>query len=291
MRIAVTGASGMLGSALLKELSKTHKIFACSRNLSYSNKNIYWSQFDLINKTKLEDWICQSKPDILIYCAAIVNLELCETQKDLAKNIHFDSILKIIDIIKKTHMKLIYISSDGVFNGQKTGKYTELDDVDPLNVYAKTKILGEEAVLGYDHGMVLRTNILGDKENSFSSWLIDSLKLEKELNLFSDVFFSPIHVSRLAKIINLIIERQRFGLYHCSSRESISKYSFGILLAKELHFSYQKIKSIQLSQINSNLIRPRNMALDVTKFEKDFEITLPNISDCVMSIKESFNLK
>ena len=83
MKVAVTGASGMLGSALITHLSKSYRVFATSRRKGVEGKNIKWDCFNLIDITLLNEWLLTIKPDVVIHCAAIVNLDLCEDKNEI----------------------------------------------------------------------------------------------------------------------------------------------------------------------------------------------------------------
>ena len=210
MRIGVTGASGMLGTSIISEISKKHEILATSRTKGLEAKNIKWDLFDLTNISHLKKWLVESSPDLVIHCAAMVNIEECEKNFELARKLHIESTKTIASYLDSHNKKLIYISTDSVFDGKKKKSYFESDSPNPLNVYAKTKLGGEDLVQGMDNGLVLRTNIIGWMRNdgaSFSEWLISGLNHKIELNLFNDVNFTPIHVDDLSLIIEMIISK------------------------------------------------------------------------------------
>ena len=161
MRIGITGASGMLGTALVKHLSKTHQIFATSRSKGLEGKNIKWNCFDLTETVLLNQWLETAKSDIVIHCAAIVNVDACESDVDLATRLHVKTTELIASYLGFNNGRLIYISTDSIFDGKKQSPYIESDSVSPLNVYAKTKLMGEQPVLSMENGLVLRTNIIG----------------------------------------------------------------------------------------------------------------------------------
>jgi dTDP-4-dehydrorhamnose reductase len=137
MRIGITGASGMLGGVLATHLSKTHEIFATSRSKGVENKNIKWNCFDLTDIVLLNKWLEKTKPDMVIHCAAIINVDLCEESFDLAMQLHFETTKVIASYLGRNNGKLIYISTDSVFDGEKQGAYSESDLVEPLNIYVQ----------------------------------------------------------------------------------------------------------------------------------------------------------
>lgn len=268
MRIGITGASGMLGTALIEELINKHSIFATSRNIGYEKNGVKWECFDLTNLKKLNRWLENTNPDLILHCAAMVNVDECENSEDYAKKLHVETTKIIANYLDQDKKKLIYISTDSVFDGSKKGAYIETDNVSPLNVYAKTKLLGEEPVLRMENGLVIRTNIIGwnvFKKKSFAEWALKGLIESEPLTLFSDVMFSPLNVSQLSQIINRMIDINLSGLYHCASKDYLSKYDFGIKMAEIFNFPIDNIKRINFEDMDLIASRPKNMTLSSAK--------------------------
>ena len=252
MRIGVTGASGMLGTALIDELTSNHQVFATSRSKGYEKDGVQWDCFDLTNVKKLNRWLVNTEPDLIVHCAAMVNVDECENNEESAMNLHVKTTKTIANYLNQDKKKLIYISTDSVFDGMKINPYKEPDQVRPLNIYAVTKLLGEESVLLMENGLVLRTNIIGWNvfgKVSFAEWILKSLVESKPIALFEDVIFSPIHVSDLSLIISRIIDYKLSGLYHCASKDYLSKYDFGIEMAKIFDLPTTNINKISIDNV------------------------------------------
>ena len=154
MKIAVTGASGMLGTALIYKFGDQYQVYATSRSQGLIKKNVYWHCFDLTDLERLDSWLLKTKPDVVIHCAAMVNVDECEIKEDLAYQLHVKTTEIIANFLNNHDGQLIYISSDSVFDGYKKNKYSEEDLTNPLNVYSKTKLLGENSVLSMKKGLV-----------------------------------------------------------------------------------------------------------------------------------------
>ncbi len=294
MRIGVTGASGMLGTALVTHLSKLHKVFATSRSKGIEGKDIEWDCFDLTDIKLLNKWLDRVKPNVVIHCAAIVNVDLCEENFDLATKLHVETTKVMSNYLNRNNGRLIYISTDSVFDGKKHGSYNESDLVNPLNVYAKTKLMGERPVQLMTNGLVLRTNIIGwTRENSvsFSEWMLKGLTDNIPLNLFYDVNFSPLNVYDLSIIIEKIIQNPIFGLYHCASSDGISKYDFGRKMAEIFQLSDSNINRISVDDMEFKASRPKNMALNINKISAVLEYDFPNAIDAIKLMKRQYNNK
>ena len=288
MRIGITGASGMLGDALLSQLSKSYEVFATSRNIGSQGKNINWDCYDLTNLDSLKAWLNKNKLDVVIHCAAIVDVDFCEENFDLSKALHVDTTQVISKHMQSSSGKLIYISTDSVFDGKKLGTYNESEITNPLNIYAKTKLQGEKIALSIDNSLVLRTNIIGwtkKHKTSFFEWLLENLIKKNNINLFYDVYFSPITVNHLSLIIEYIIQNPIYGLYNCASSESISKYDFGLKVCEIFNLSPSNICKDSVDTMNFKARRPKNMGLDVSKITNDLMYNLPNVVDSIKSMK------
>src|SRR5579864_5065736 len=159
MRILITGATGMLGSAVLQEFSGHYECIGSSRVRPAGNR--LWLKADL---TASDGWVRDLDalaPEVIIHTAALTDVDACERNPELAKLINTDSTRALATYCGSHGIHLVYISTDAVFDGLKSGRYTEVDDVHPLNVYARSKLAGEASVLDCGNSLVLRTNIFG----------------------------------------------------------------------------------------------------------------------------------
>ena len=159
-------------------------------------------------------------------------------------------------------------------------------------MYAKTKFLGEKPVLLMKKGIVLRTNIIGwgvSEKITFFEWVLKGLLCNKTLNLFHDVLFSPLNVSHLASIIKKIINKDIYGLYHCGSRDHVSKYDFGKKIADIFNLSTNNINKVSIDDFNLKARRAKNMALDSSKLQTILEHDPPSVEDGIKLMKIQFD--
>jgi len=278
----------MLGSSLVNYLSKFHDVFATSRSKGIEGKNIEWSCFDLTDIVLLDNWLNEVNPDVVIHCAAIVNVDACEDEVELATNLHVKTTKVIANYLDSNNGRLIYISTDSVFDGEKQSAYRESDLVSPLNVYAKTKLMGESLVLSMKKGLVLRVNIVGctgKNRVSFAEWMFNCLNDNIPMNLFYDVYFSPLNVYSLSVIIKKLINRPIYGLYHCASRDSISKYDFGMKMAEIFQLDSSNINKTSVNSVDFMAPRPKQMALNIDKISNDLKHVFPSAVDAIKLLK------
>ena len=251
-KIYITGICGMLGANLAYLLKDKYIVVGCDVYKG-EMEGVTVEYINLLDSEALEQSVLRYTPDIVIHTAAMVNVDACEEEQELAHSMNYGVTDKLCQICKHNNIKLIYISTDAVFDGEKSGLYRETDEVNPLNIYAKTKLMGEKVVLNEINNTVLRTNIYGfnyQDKNSFGEWVYKSLLDDKELNMFEDILFSPILVNDLAEIIHLVIEADLEGLYHACATGSISKYDFGIALKKCFNINMGKINKTTSDTFN-----------------------------------------
>jgi dTDP-4-dehydrorhamnose reductase len=294
MKVSITGASGVLGTALVNNFSKNHKVYATSRVAGLQNDNVCWDCFDLTNLEKLKKWLIDKNSDVIIHCAAIVDVDKCENNELLAIKTHVDTTKVISNYAKNNNKILVYISTDSVFDGEKNGLYTEEDRVNPLNIYAKTKLSGERFVLSVKKGIVIRTNIIGrskGKKSTFAEWVLKGLISQTPINLFEDVIFSPLHVIDLSNIILKIINIKVFGLYNVSSATAISKYKFGLIMSDIFNLENHNIIKSSINDKNMIAERPNNMGLSCLKISAALNEKMPAPDQGICLFKQQYNTK
>ena len=189
MRLYITGIAGLLGNNIVKQLVNRCEITGVDI-LDLNIPNISYAKFSLYETERLREHIEEIKPDAVIHTAAAVNVDECEENPEWAYKLNEEVTKDIAEICASLGVKMIYISTDAVFDGESEKLYTETDKVNPLNIYAKTKLGGEKYVLQRPENLVFRTNIYGQNiqdKKSFGEWIVSSLEEGKTLNMFEDI--------------------------------------------------------------------------------------------------------
>lgn len=288
-KIYITGICGLLGSAIVKELSCKYDI--CGVDIADTHiPDCKVERFDLTDKEQLVNSIRTFKPDIVIHTAAAINVDRCETERETTYKLNVEVTENIANICDEDGIKMIYVSTDAVYDGEKKGLYTEEDEVNPINYYGQTKLDGEYAVKKIKNGLILRTNIYGvnvQNKKSFGEWIVSSLQENQELNMFTDIMFSPILVNELAEIMDRCICNDIEGLYHACGTGSISKYDFGILVKEIFGIETGKIHKSTSDTMNFIAKRSRNMGMSNERLRERLNI---HISTPEESIERFRNL-
>lgn len=278
-RLLITGSSGLLGSYFSFAIGEKYDTYGVSRTaISPYIKNQF--AIDLSSSEETMSAIDAIKPDIIIHCAAISNVDLCETNYLAARKSNIQSTENLIKNVF-SDSRFIYISTDSVFDGTK-GNYSEEDSVSPLNNYAKSKLESEQLVKENSKNyIIIRTNFFGwnkFKGESFAQWIVNSLTQRKKINMFTDVFFSPVYALTLVKFVENLINSGFSGILNIATDDYVSKYEFGTKLAKEMKLDTNLINPISIDDFDFIAKRPKNTSLDTSKVKSIFG-SMPTIDE------------
>lgn len=284
MNVLVTGANGQLGNEmrLMTQNSSYHYIFTDVEELDITD-------FNAILQTVKEKEI-----QIIVNCAAYTNVDKAENDFDIANALNNIAVGRLANVAKAQNATLIHISTDYVFNGNNHIPYTEDDITDPIGVYGKTKLAGEETIkkVGCNY-IILRTAWLYSKWGNNFVKTMQKLTLEKDsLSVIFDQIGSPTYAKDLAHAISLIIERNMLnqqGIYHYSNEGVCSWFDFAKEIC-ELSGHNCNITPIHSQEYPSKVTRPHYSVLDKTKFKETFGIPVPywkdSLKKCINELKE-----
>jgi len=284
-RILVTGANGLLGKSLIKYLfKKKHEIFLHSRG---TNCDV---SADLTDFGQVKKALDKVNPVTIINLVALTSVDECESNPNKAYQVNVHSVENLARWIRENNhdCHLIHISTDQVYDGP--GPHSE-QDITLTNYYAFSKY-ASEAVVSSVSGTVLRTNFFGPSNCpgrvSLSDWIINSLKNEKLINVFDDIYFSPLAINSLIKIVEKIVRNPRSGIFNLGSKEGLSKADFAFSLAEimELPEKYMAIGSSEDAPLSA--YRPKDMRMISSKFEETFDIVLPTLNQEINSMKSAY---
>lgn len=267
MKILVTGANGQLGYDVVKELQKQNiECYGATRK-----------DFDLVDFEATEKFIVHYMPDVVIHCAAYTAVDKAEDEQGLCYLVNASATENIAEICKKINAKMLYISTDYVFDGTKDGFY-EVDDIpNPINVYGKTKLLGENAVQKIlDKYFIVRISwVFGEHGNNFVKTMLKLAKEHKELNIVADQYGSPTYTVDLALLLLKIIKTDKYGIYHATNEGVCSWAEFAEEIFK-ISGKNVKINHVTTAEYSTMAKRPLNSRLSKTKLVKNNFNTLPD---------------
>ena len=271
MKVLVTGCSGILGSALWVSIRENFETYGTYSKHKVEVKGCATMQLDITDARKVTALIKKISPEFIVHSAALVGVNACEHSPELAEKINCKGTENIAKASIKQNSKLLYVSTDYVFDGKK-GMYREDDETIPINVYGKTKLKGEKTALKAD-ACIIRTSIHGwnifPERPSFTSWVIEALKSQKIIDVFDDQFNSIMLVNNLAEFVEEAIKTEKKGVYHIAGNERISKSDFAMKIAKIFGLDRSLINPVKTRE-NLKATRPMDVSLSIAKAKKEF---------------------
>jgi len=280
MRILVTGASGLLGLNLALEASEEHTVFGLVNHQPVRSEAFTVLQGDLLAPGTVERILDQTQPEWVIHCAAMAVVDACESNPLQAQQLNSEIPGELAAYVGRGGARLLHVSTDAVFDGQRGG-YTEQDIPNPLSTYARTKLAGEVSVLEANPAaIVARVNLYGWSllgKRSLGEFFYHNLSAGKQVQGFTDVFFCPLLANDLAKIFLRMLQLSLSGLYHVVSSECLSKYEFGLRVARKFGLDEGLITPASVAQGGLKAARSPNLTLNTQKLSQALGEKLPAI--------------
>ena len=294
MFVLVTGSNGQLGSSLnhLVDQNKTDYRFVFATR----------EQLDLTDFQNIRSFIETNQFDVIINCAAYTAVDKSEVEKEQANLVNHLSVKNIAEIARDNCIKLIHISTDYVFDGLKLKPYIEKDNTSPKNVYGKTKLDGENAILStmVSDALIIRTSWLySEYGNNFLDTILKLTQTKEKLNIVSDQIGSPTYANDLAIAILTIIKSSKFSkaseiseVFHYSNGGKCSWYDFAREIV-QITGKKCSIDPIFSKDYPQSATRPKHVLLDKDKIRNSFGLDIifwkDSLNKCIQALSNSSN--
>ncbi|MFS0950230.1 dTDP-4-dehydrorhamnose reductase [Enterococcus thailandicus] len=262
----LTGGNGQLGTELRHLLDE--------KNLPYVSTDA--KELDITDEKGTMEYIAELKPDVIFHCAAYTAVDKAEDEgKELDEKINVDGTRNVALAAKAVNAKLVYISTDYVFDGKKEQAEYEVDDsTNPLNEYGRTKLLGEQAVeeILEDYYIIRTSWVFGIYGHNFVFTMQRLAETHDRLTVVNDQFGRPTWTRTLAEFMVYVIEQKApYGIYHLSNENSCSWYEFAREILKDTDVEVAPVTSAEFPQ---KAVRPQYSVMSLKKAEKlGFSIT------------------
>jgi len=212
-------------------------------------------------------------PDLVIHTAAFTDVDGCEKDRKKAYEVNVLGTRNIVHACKENHLKLIFFSTDYIFDGEE-GYYREEDKANPLNSYGKTKLQAEEEIVksGIEY-IIERVSVLygyndsGDKL-TFARWVIKSLKEGKNISVVTDQLSCPTLIDNIAHATLTLIEKEEEGVFHVTGSECLSRFDFARTIADTFNLDGSLISPVATEALTQTATRPKNSCLSTEKINK-----------------------
>ena len=271
MKYLITGFKGQLGYDLTRELDKRGE-------KDYLAVDI--DDMDITNREQVFEVVKNYNPDVIIHCAAWTAVDKAEDMEEVVRKINVEGTKNLTDASMEIGSKIIYMSTDYVFDGEKEGYYTEEDQVNPKSVYGLTKYQGEEEVRRNPKHFITRISwVFGINGNNFIKTMLKLSENRNELNVVSDQVGSPTYTVDLSKVLIDMAQTEQYGTYHVNNDGYCSWAEFADYIFKSMQVNYVTTEEYLELTGTKQAYRPRNSKLSKEKLvEAGFEM-LPDWKD------------
>ena len=267
----VTGAGGLIGNYL----AQTAPMYASGWRVIGLTR----SQLDLTDFEAVRSAFRQQRPQLIIHCAALSRSPACQANPGLAYELNVEVTKRLAEMA--SDIPLIFFSSDLVFDGRQ-GNYKEADSVNPLNVYAETKVVAEQVILPNPLHTVIRTSLNGGTsptgDRAFNEELRQAWRGGRSTRLFMDEFRCPVPAVVTGRAVWELVEKNRPGLYHLAGSERLSRCQIGELVAARWPELHPRLEASSVKDYQGPP-RPRDSSLNCGKIQQLLSFPLPGLTE------------
>lgn len=253
MKVLITGAGGQLGQDLLRVLAPRHECIGWTRQ-----------EFDVTDRRLVQERTARLRPDAIVHAAAYTQVDLAEAHPDDAFMVNAFGACHMAQAAAAIDAKLVYVSTDYVFDGRKGEPYTEHDPTNPLSAYGESKLLGEKFVRAFcsKHFIVRTSWLYGKHGSNFVTKILAQAERRKELTVVDDEVGSPTYTYDLAECIGWLLPTERYGVYHAANRGWCSRAQFAEAIVRLGGWDDVRVVPIRSDQLALPAARPAYSALD-----------------------------
>ena len=281
MKILLLGKNGQVGWELQRALAPLAEVIALDRS------GLGDFSGDMSQPQAIRETILKLKPNVVVNASAYTAVDLAESESELADLINHQAVKVIADVCHQEQILFVHYSTDYVFSGLGTQPFTETDVVAPLNVYGKTKALGEQAIIdsGCDH-LIFRTSwVYAAKGKNFLKTMLNLAQQRQELSIINDQVGAPTSAELIADITvhaipQFLANQQKAGIYHLVASGETTWFDYANFIFKQARIlgqtlQVEKVNPIATSAYPTPAVRPHNSRLHNAKLQNTFELILP----------------
>jgi dTDP-4-dehydrorhamnose reductase len=291
--ILITGITGLLGTALVKQENKGRDILGLYLGdyAMQDSKSIRYRVCDICDKDKLFGLVSEGEVEYIIHMAGLANVDVCEREQVLGRHSNVDGTNNICELAKLKNAKLVYVSSNAVFDGENP-PYSEEDEPNPINRYGAMKLECEALVKErLNDFLIVRPIIMyglnnPNERSNFVLWVLDKMRQGEKINIVTDVYENPLLSNQCADIVWQLIDSGKTGTYHIAGNNIISRYEAALQIAKVFDMDASLINPV-LSEFFTNLaLRPKNTSYNTQKIKKELNVELFSFEEGCRLLKE-----
>jgi dTDP-4-dehydrorhamnose reductase len=273
MKILVTGASGQLGYDVCRRLD----------TLGIENRGVGRREFDLTDGSAAHDAVLAYRPDAVIHCAAYTAVDKAEDEREFCRSVNEDGTRNIARACRAAGAKLVYLSTDYVFDGSGCAPWQPADTPNPCDYYGQSKLLGELAVQEtLEKYFIVRTTwVFGKNGGNIVKTVLRYGKERPELRFVTDQIASPTYTRDLAVLLCDMVQTERYGIYHATNEGFCSSYELATEVLRQAGIKTCRVLPILTKDYPTRAVRPLNSRLDKEKLARAGFARLPAWQDAI----------
>ena len=279
-RVLVLGAGGLLGLNLALEAAKGHEVVGTVHRQVLSGAPFETIQRDLLGVGAVNEVLDHAKPDWVVNCVALADLDRCEAHPKLAHSLNAELAGRVAKACAQRGLRLAHVSTDAVFDGLKGG-YVEEDEPNPQSEYARSKLAGEDGVReAHPEAIIARVNFFGwsaSGKRSLAEFFFYGLRRGEKMKGLTDRVFSPLLATHLSRVLLHMLAKDLAGIYHVGSSAALSKYDFGVAIAKQFGLDEDLISPAKAAELGYQAQRAPNLTMKVDKLARDLGEAIPDV--------------
>lgn len=277
LRVMITGASGQLGYDLIRALNSGHRLYALSRK-----------QLDVTDEEAVLSVVRKFRPDVIIHAAAFTDVDGAESRREQAFAVNGAGTRNVAVAAEQAGARMVYVSTDYVFDGKAKSPYTEFEDPSPINTYGRSKLAGEQYVRMFcTRYYIVRTAWLyGKAGNNFVTRMISLASNKGKLSAVVDQIGSPTYTLDLAEWIGALIHTRKYGIYHAVNQGFCSRYEWVRAILEDIRADGVKLLPARADEFKLPAARPAYTPLDGLAARVS---GLPSIRDWRSALKAFIN--
>ena len=265
MKILVTGAHGFLGRSVLRQDVAEVELVACGRRGEPPPATLAYRRVNLLDTAAVTRLLALERPDWVIHTAALTDVDLCETERDLARRVNLEMVGNLADGCGEIDAGLAHLSTDYVFDG-RSGPYAEEDPTNPLSYYGQVKLESEARVLESGiRGLVLRTlwlfGYVPETRRNLVTWPLEALVKGEELAIAHDQWGNPAFVGDVALSLVELCLRGSTGLFHVGGADYMTRHELVQELARFFGLDAGRVRAVPTEHVGQKAKRPLRSGL------------------------------
>ncbi|MFC6722071.1 dTDP-4-dehydrorhamnose reductase [Halobacteriaceae bacterium SHR40] len=296
MTVLVVGASGLLGSNVVTAGKARGRDVVGTYHSTRPRFEIPLEQLDVRNTDRFRELIQEYQPTTVINCAAMTDVDGCESNPDEAFAINAEAPEVFAAICAETDTRFVHISTDYIFDGSTSGSYAEAANPNPQQVYGESKLAGEQAVrtAGSDPLVIRPSFVYGvhrsrDELTGFPAWVREQLTNGESVPLFTDQYITPSRAGETAETLLELGSAGQSGVVHIAARSCVTPYEFGEQICRLIGASVESLEEGSMDDVDRPAKRPKRTCLDVSRVEEVLDRPQPTLTADLATIDRYFS--